>query len=84
MNRKMSPAFCIMLWIQLVTGETGEFHVCTHSRMHSIGEEMPVPFTIENPGDFERARYSEFLRNLRIEMLNGLRLKMCGPFKFCS
>jgi MoaA/NifB/PqqE/SkfB family radical SAM enzyme len=46
--------------------------------MHSIGPEIGEPYTIENPGDFELARNSSFLRNVRVEMMNGNRPKMCA------
>src|SRR5271163_368119 len=76
-----SPTFCCVPWVHLFADELGILHPCCKAleQRHLVNRDAAgVPYKVDRPGGVQAAWNSPFMRDLRIELLEGRRPTVCS------
>jgi hypothetical protein len=77
---QISPTFCSVPWVHLFADELGVLRPCcmTMEQPQFVNRDPAgVPYTVDRPGGVEAAWNAPFMKELRLDMLNGRRPPVC-------
>ena len=77
---QISPTFCSVPWMHLFADELGVLRPCcmTMEQPQFVNRDPAgVPYTVDRPGGVEAAWNAPFMKELRLDMLNGRRPPVC-------
>lgn len=80
MSDKFGKAFCVLPWLHSFVNIGGEYQVCcTSEEFHKgIKDNSGKYFNIKDKPSIEEVMNSDFMKNLRLEMLDGKMPPLCS------
>lgn len=72
--KKISDTFCVLPWIHVYADPGGYTSPCCISKDSELRKEMPYRFGVDKISDVWN---SEFMRRVRLQMINGERVPSC-------
>ncbi|MDX1412706.1 MAG: twitch domain-containing radical SAM protein [Candidatus Promineifilaceae bacterium] len=75
-----SESFCVLPWMHIFADERGIIFPCCriNNKFPNVDDETGRPHQIQDENALENAWNSNYMRTLRLDMLNGLRPEACA------
>lgn len=79
--KERSKTFCVYPWVEMMANTTGEHSYCCIAKQKSILKENKIPYRV-GQDTFQDAWNSDFMKNLRKDMLDGKKISACETCYF--